>query len=64
MNTSPTRYVFRFIHRRRGNQWTVEDTQTGRTFGRFVSEANAVSAALAATMAASRKGKAEGHGAL
>lgn len=64
MNTSPTRYVFRFIHCRRGNWWTVQDTQTGRTFGRFVSEANAVSAALAATMAASRKGKAEEQGAL
>jgi len=40
------RYIFRFIHVQSASGWSVRDTLSGRVFGSFASEDEAVAAAL------------------
>lgn len=49
MTPPAQRYIFRFIHIRGPGGWSVQDTQSGRTFGCFASEDEAVAVALTET---------------
>jgi hypothetical protein len=54
MQTLPNRYVFRFIHFRVETHWTVKDTLSEALFGHYLSEAEAIAAALDATARSSQ----------
>jgi hypothetical protein len=49
MSYTARRYIFRFIHWRTEDGWSVLDTLSGTTHGTFPSEDTAMAAALAAT---------------
>jgi len=49
MSPPSERYIFRFIHQRGPDGWTVVDTVSGQTSGHYASEDEAVFAALAET---------------
>ena len=46
MTQFPSRYIFRFIHVRGPEGWSVQDTLSGQMLGIYASEDDAVSAAL------------------
>ena len=49
MSPPVRQYIFRFIHQRASDGWTVRDTLSGQTIGHYASENDAVFAALRET---------------